>query len=399
MRKVIEFLFENSVFLVIGAAVGLVWANLDEASYHDLVHAGLLEGSPFGELEHGNRVLTLHYLVNHVMMAFFFAIAAKEVWEAMLPGGPLRSPRKAAVPLLATLGGMLGPALVYLLGAVLLGELSQYGSGWAIPCATDIAFSYMVARLVFGDGHPAIPFLLLLAIADDALGLIILAVFYPQEEVRVVWMLLPAAAVVLGLLLRRFGLMSFWWYLLLPGSISWVGFAMAGLHPALGLLPVIPTMPHAHTDLGFFMASELKLRDTLNEFEHWWHRPVELILGLFGLLNAGVVLAAFGAPTLLVLAGLLVGKPAGICLCGWLGTRLGFSLPEGMNNRDLFVVACAAAIGFTVALFVSVVAFPPGEIQDAAKMGALLSLIAGVLTVVAARLLGVRKIPGHRRAV
>lgn len=387
-----HFVFEHSLLLVFGSVAGLLWANLGHESYERFRHLAVLRNPYIGDSSHGGRVIDLHFVVSDLLMAFFFAFAGKEVWEATLPGGSLRDPRKAATPLIATVGGMVGPAALYLAGALAMGKIADYGDGWAIPCATDIAFSYMVARFVFGVAHPAVPFLLLLAIADDALGLGILAIFYPQQPIQPAWFLLPLAAVALGFGFRRARIKSFWWYLLFPGALSWVGFAMAGLHPALGLLPIIPTMPHAHTDLGIFMAGELDRDDTLNEFERWWAIPVEVSLGLFGLLNAGVVFGAVGEPTLLVLGGLLIGKPAGILLFGWLATRVfGFELPSGMNFRHLAVVGCAASIGFTVALFVSVVAFPPGAVQDAAKMGALLSFAGAGVTIAVAKALGVRK--------
>ena len=390
-NSIIAFLFENSIFLIAGAFGALLWANLDHDSYHHLVHLKLVEDTLFGTLQaDGTRVLDLHYFVNDIMMAFFFAIAGKEVWEATLPGGPLSSPKRAAVPLVAAVGGMVAPALIYLLGAALVGRFGELSNGWAIPCATDIAFSYMVARIVFGAGHPAIPFLLLLAIADDAMGLLILAAFYPQGEVQMLWMILAMAGVGVAFLFQRLRLRSFWWYLAVPGTLSWIGFAMAGLHPALGLLPVIPAMPHQHSDRGLFDWKELEATDTLNEFEHWWQKPVELILMLFGLFNAGVLFSAVDSPTFLVLIGLLAGKPVGIWAGAMLvarGFRLG--LPEGIGSRDLVVVGFAAAIGFTVALFVTTVAFPVGQIQDAAKMGALGSFVAAFLTYVVARATGV----------
>lgn len=391
-NTVIRFLLENSLFLIFGAVAGLAWANLDHDSYEALLHFPLLENDLIGYAHEGHRVINLHYLVNDILMALFFAIAGKEVWEATLPGGPLNNPREAATPLIATLGGVVAPAGLYLAGVAYLGEMAEFSRGWAIPCATDIAFSYLVARLIFGSLHPAIPFLLLLAIADDAIGLIILAIFYPQGEVQPLWLLLSVVAMGLGWLLRRLRYRSFWPYLLVTGPLSWFGFALAGLHPALGLLPIIPVMPHAHVDTGLFDWQQLDVRDTLNAFEHWWKNPVELILGAFGLLNAGVVFSAVGHPTYLVLFGLLVGKPLGIWGFGILATRVfGFEMPGKMTGRELFVIGCAAAIGFTVALFVATVAFPPGAVQDAAKMGALASFGAAILTWLAARLLRIEK--------
>lgn len=429
----IRFLFENSVFLIVGALAALVWANLDGDSYNRIFHSdvnGLIAGdwggdedrdgygeagAAAGQSANADRLpqrgdhqgLTLHFLINDVFMALFFAIAAKEVWESFLPGGALSNPRKAATPLLATLGGIVGPAALFLMGAWMLGDWTSLNRGWAIPCATDIAFSYLVARFIFGKGHPAIAFLLLLAIADDAAGLAILAVAYPQKALEPVWLLLTVAAILTGFGFRKLGLQSFWWYLVIPGLMSWFSFSRAGIHPALGLVPVIPAFPHSHTDLGIFVRDELNRHDPLNEFEHWWKNPVELILGLFGLANAGVVFGNVGVGTWLVLIGLLVGKPLGITLFTWISTKaLNLELPAGVGCHHIVSLGTVAGIGFTVALFVSSAAFPqPGPIQDSVKMGALLSFAAAALAFVVARTLGVRPStatdasPGNRTAL
>ena len=190
---------------------------------------------------------------------------------------------------------------------------------------------------------------------------------------------------------RRLG---FWPYLL-AGAASWYGFQQAGIHPALGLLPVIPAIPHADRAFGVFAEAEAHLHDLLNTIEHALKRPVEVVLFFFGLMNAGVAFGAIGAPTWLVLLGLVVGKPLGIFGFGWLAARvLGLGLPKGMRLADLAVVGCVAAIGFTVALFVATVAFDPGPLQDAAKMGALFSFAAMGLSLVAGRLARVRKVDG-----
>ena len=384
LQRSIAFLLENSLFLIGGAIVALVWANCDAVGYRHFVH------HEFAML--AERHVDLHFLINDVAMALFFAIAAKEVWEALLPGGPLSNPRTAATPLMATAGGVIAPALIYFAGVHLLGETETLGRGWAIPCATDIAFSYLVARLIFGNGHPAIVFLLLLAIADDAAGLLILAVFYPQEAIRPEWLLLTLAAIGTGLGMRRAGVRNFWWYLLIPGVLSWWSFYEAGIHAALGLVPIIPTMPHAKSDIGLFDPGEAERKDTLDEFEHWWKNPVEVILGLFGLVNAGVVFSHVGTGTWLVLAGLLIGKPLGITLLTLLGEKLfGFQIPDGMGYRHVVTLGMVAGIGFTVALFVSSAAFPePGVIQDSVKMGALCSFFAAVPAILIGRLLNVR---------
>lgn len=381
IRNSIRFLLENSLFLIIGTGVALVMANLFHEVYHHAVH--------HGPAPHFN----LHFVVNDILMCFFFATAAKEIWESLLPGGALSSPRKAATPLLATAGGIIFPAGLYLIGAQLFGA-PELIRGWAIPCATDIAFSYLVARIVFGKGHPAIPFLLLLAIADDAAGLIILAVAYPTGEMNLVLffgLVLGALAFNIIVLRKLFKATNFWLYLVLAGPASWWGFYRGGIHPALALVPVIPTMPSAARDSGYFegMADEHPM-DTLNSFEHWWKNPIELILMLFGFANAGVAFSAMGLGTWLVTGGLLVGKPVGILLSGLVACALfRLEMPRGMNYRDLVTLGMMAGIGFTVALFIATVAFPSGNSLDAAKMGALFSFGAAPLSLIAAKPLGV----------
>lgn len=350
-----------------------------------------------GKIErHG---INVHFLINDILMALFFAIAAKEVWESLLPGGALSNPRKAATPLMATVGGIVGPAGIYLLGVMLFDAPTPEGvrelfPGWAIPCATDIAFSYLVARIIFGSGHPAIAFLLLLAIADDAAGLVILAVAYPSKPLELQWLLVTVVAMGIAYGLRKSRVQSFWPYLLVPGVLSWISFDLCGIHAALGLVPIIPLLPHAHTDLGIFARDELHRSDTLNEFEHWWKNPVELILGVFGLANAGVVFSAIGLGTWLVVVGLLVGKPVGITLFTWISEKVfKLEVPKGMGYRHIITLGTVASIGFTVALFVSTAAFKvPGPIQDSVKMGALLSFFGAVAAFIVAKLLGVQPI-------
>ncbi|NBR91468.1 MAG: sodium:proton antiporter, partial [Rhodobacteraceae bacterium] len=144
---------------------------------------------------------------------------------------------------------------------------------------------------------------------------------------------------------------------------------------------------------GIFSEAETHLHDLLNDIEHALKHPVEVVLFFFGLLNAGVEFSAIGEPTWLVLAGLLIGKPLGIFIMGYIGAHtLKFGLPEGMRTIDLVVVGCVAAIGFTVALFVASVAFGPGPVQDAAKMGALFSFGAAIVSIVVGKLTRVEKV-------
>src|SRR5688572_12357659 len=367
------FVLDNSLLLVAGTLIALIWANFSHDTYEQFVHG------------------RIHFAVNDIGMVFFFALAMKEISEAMLPGGPLASPREAAVPLLAAAGGMIAPATLYTLQANLQGRPDLL-SGWAIPCATDIAFSYMAARLIFPRNHPAIPFLLLLAIADDALGLLLLAIFYPSGPLSMInFAAFMIPAIGLALALRRMRVTNFWPYAIGAGGLSWLALYYGGVHPALALVPIVPFMPHAKRDLGLFNPREPRLRDTMNQFEHWWKVPVQIVLFFFGLVNAGVMFSSVGAGTWIVLLSLLAGKPIGILSLTYLSVKAGLRAPGGLTYTHTAVVGVVAAIGFTVALFFTTAAFPEGGPALAeAKMGALMSFVAAPLAIIFGRAVGLR---------
>jgi NhaA family Na+:H+ antiporter len=365
--KTVAFILDNSLLLLAGTIAAVVWANIDQTTYDKVAHP-------------------LHFWVNDGGMVFFFALVTKEVFEATLPGGALASPRRALSPLAAAVGGMAAPALIYLVLTFTRGP-SELARGWAIPCATDIAFSAMVARMIFPPAHPAIPFLLLLAIADDALGLIILAVFYPSGRLSLsAPVALMVTAVLVALWLRRRRTLSFWPYVVGPGGLSWAALYFGGLHPALALVPIVPFMPHSPRDLGLFEPREEHRPDTLNRFEHWWATPVQFVLLLFGFANAGVPFEQVGPGTYYVLAGLLLGKPIGILLFSTIARLAGGSLAPGLRTGDLLVVGVVASVGFTVSLFFATAAFPGGAALAETKMGALLSFVAAPLALAVSRI-------------
>jgi NhaA family Na+:H+ antiporter len=369
VRRFLAYACEHSLPLPAGAVIALTWVNVHAASYHSMAHA-------------------LEFPVNDIGMVFFFALAAKEVVEATGPGGALHTWRRAALPCIAAIGGMAAPALLYLLHVTLAGNLAL-ARGWAIPCATDIAFSYLVAKAIFRR-HPAIPFLLLLAIADDAFALVVLAVFYPAGDVKLT---LGGAFIVAGLAvayaLRRGRVDTFWPYVLGGGMLTWFGLFQGGLHPALALVPVMPFLPHASRDAGLFAEPRPMAHDPLTEFARWWKYPVQLILFLFGLGNAGVPFGSAGQGTWAVLSAILIGKPLGISIAVGAAVMIGFKLPSRLDRRDIVVTGCAAGIGFTVALFFATAAFPPGPLRDEAKIGALLSVASAAIALAAAAVLGV----------
>jgi NhaA family Na+:H+ antiporter len=351
--------------------------------------------------------LTLHFLINDIFMLFFFGVAAKEITESVLPGGDLNPPSKAINPLLATIGGVVGPVGCYLLltyalyGGADAATFEAVRNGWGIPTATDIALAWLIARIVFGGSHPAVNFLLLLAIADDAIGLGIIAIFYPNPDHPVApqYLLMVVAGMGVAFALRKKGVQNWVPYIAIGGTLSWLGLLNAALHPALALVPIVPFLPGPKTDTGLFRdddeadlndpthASHDHAHSPLHNFEHSIKLFVDFGLFFFGFANAGVEFSAISDVTWIVLASLIVGKTVGITFFAMVGSMLGFKLPEGMSIRHVVVAGLVAGVGLTVALFVAGEAFPGGSPhQGPAKMGALLSFFSGVLAIIVGRI-------------
>ena len=399
MKKLWKFLLDNSLLLVIGAVIALVWANCGEAAnhaYHNILHAhfGFMDNpwfgsdatNPDGSIIEGVKHFDVHFFINDFLMAFFFMAAGKEVFEATFPGGALHNPKQAATPLIATAGGVLGPIGIYLLIAYLFhgtfgyemhtGTPNDLMHGWAVPTATDIAFSAMIARIIFGGKHPAVPFLLLLAIADDAVGLVIIALCFGSgfgmNTVYGLGVTVACMLIAYFLFNKKLKWNSWVPYFLLM-LVTWASFGYAGIHCSLGFIPIVVCMPHAAEDDGVHSDDERGKDDALNKLQTFFYVPTEIILGLFGWASAGVAFTTIGFPTACVALALIIGKMIGIFTFGGISGKV-LGLPDGMSYKDLLVLGSAAGIGFTVALFVAGVAFPDGDTKDAAKLGALLSL-------------------------
>ena len=401
-RRVVALAQEYSLPLILGVFAGLLVGNLDHHLYERLVDFHPL-GFHTSVLGHP---VTAHFLINGVFMVFFFGIATKEITDSVLPGGVLNPIRTAINPLMGTLGGVIGPALLYLLLTyIFYGQSSNFAevaNGWGIPTATDIALAWLVARLVFGNGHPAVNFLLLLAVADDGIGLGIIAVFYsdPELPVRPLWLLLVGGAMAAAWGMRRLNVRSWVPYIAVAGLMSWVGLLQASIEPALALVPVVPFLPTS----GAEGDEEVPALDTggmpehivshtqspLEQFEHHLKLFVDLGLFFFAFVNAGVTFGAISTVTVIVLASLIVGKTMGIALFSMAGVWMGFPLPNGMGVRHLAVAGLIAGIGLTVALFVAGKAFAGPPFQEPAKMGAVLSGLVAFLALGAGALLKVK---------
>jgi len=414
-QRTVQILQEFSLPLIAGVFVALAFANLNGDLYDTIVHTPVHQlwgaiwhsgGHEMHHTAHGwEHFLTLHFLVNDLFMVLFFGIAAKEITEACLPGGALNPLSKAINPLLATLGGVLGPVGVFFLVNALMGD-PAWVRGWGIPTATDIALAWLVARFVFGKGHPAVSFLLLLAVADDAIGLGIIAIAYPDPAHPTLWAnalwILPGMAVALGLRLAK--VQSWIPYILIGGALSWWGLYSAHLHPALALVFIVPFLPGPRRDVGMFQESsdfdalekEARIRGAhhahspLENFEHSLKGFVDFGLFFFAFANAGVPFSGITGLTWVILLSLVAGKTIGITAFSMAGEKLGFRLPEGMGLRQLTVTGVIAGLGLTVALFVSGQAFADVGLQGAAKMGALFSGGVAVFALALGWLLNVR---------
>lgn len=375
MKSFVETCRTYSIPLILGVIVSLFAANLFPEAYHHIVHTPII-----------GEEINLHWLVNDIFMVFFFGIAGVEIVTSLSPGGALNPPKKAITPLMATAGGVLGPILVFFVLNALIGS-PDYANGWGICTATDIALSWLIAKLIFGDEHPAIKFLLLLAVVDDAIGLIIIAVFYPSPDKPFlpVWLLLIPVAIVIAIIMRKMNVQPFMAYVLIPGVIAWFGLHTAGLHAALALIFIVPFMPNTAViehgnQYGINDAAE---GSTLHNFEEKIGPIVDFGLFFFGFTSAGVAFSTVSTLSLVIMLSLIIGKSLGIFLMTSISTKaIRIPMPEGMNLKDVLIIGVIGGIGLTVALFVCESAFIDPVMIASAKMGALGSVCAALLAFI-----------------
>jgi NhaA family Na+:H+ antiporter len=367
-RRASVFVLEYLLALPVGCAAALAWANTGPESYYRFAHATA-------------------FVVNDIGMVFFFALITKEVAEATLPGGALHPWRRAALPVVAAIGSVLVSIAIYLAVNHYFGE-HMLEDGWVAACAIDIPGTYVIARLIFGR-HPAVPFLLLLAIAADGIGLAAVALLHPVGDAHpVIGLFLMVAALGGAAVLRHRRVKSFWLYLLGPGVVSWTALFVGGVHPALALVPIVPFFPHGRRDRGLMVEPLPQAHDTLTMFERWWQLPVEGVMLLFGLVNAGVPLHGLeeGMWAIPIAA---LGRPFGIAAAVGIAISAGLHLPLRVGWREVLVVGCTATIGLVFALFFAAAVMPLGALLLEMKMGALITIAGGGLAFAVARVLTV----------
>jgi Na+:H+ antiporter, NhaA family len=404
----------GGVLLLACTIAALIWANSPWAhSYTALWHTPFTVGLGSFTLSH-----ELHFWVNDALMAVFFFVVGLEIKRQLL-AGELASPRQAALPILAALGGVVVPALLY----TLLNANGPGARGWGIPMATDIAFAIGVMALL-GNRIPLglKVFLTALAIVDDIAAVLVIAVFYTAD---LAWGALGIAAfcLLLALAANRLGVRHPLPYLLI-GAVLWVTVLQSGVHATIAGVLLAFTIPsrtaiNQREFLGygraildhFERAAETEPFDILNDIEqqtavealedacekvqpplhsleyalHPW--VTFLIMPLFALANAGVTLSGdlvkvLAQPmTLGVVLGLVLGKPIGVTLASWLAVRSGLAtLPENVSWKHIHGAGWLAGIGFTMSLFMTGLAFTSEAHLTAAKLGILIaSLCAGIV--------------------
>lgn len=395
MYRVSSFVPRFARALLGGAALATLWVNLSPASYYDSIEWRLLDLDLPAWIAPLPLSLTPLTLISDGLMALFLFVIGKELWEALtLEHGALKG-RQSLLPAGLALGGMVGAALVWVLVGSLIetAEEAGFATGWQVPLGTDVVLCFLVGRMAFGPGHPALHLLLLLAIATDIAALLVTGLTHPAVSLRLFWLILPLAASVLVWALygrtpgpaaperQRRASQRLLPYVL-AGLVSWIGVAASGLPPVLGLLPVIPAIAHADRSFGLFAEIEELLHDPLNRLAHALVWPLTVILFLFGLTRGGIDLLAFAPTTVTTLAALWLGRPLGMLILGLgLAAILRLRLPPGISLRDILRMMVIMGMGFTVPVLSLDAALPGGAMQEAARLGLALSLLAGPLAL------------------
>ena len=408
LQSFLEAEASSAVLLLSAAALAVGWANSPwSAAYEDLWRTVLT-------LRVGDWVLRedLRRFVNDRLMSLFFLVVGLEI-KRELRTGELRDRRVAALPVVAALGGMVVPALIYLT----LNAGGEGSRGWGIPMATDIAFALGVLTLAARSAPAGLkPFLLTLAIVDDIGAILVIALFY-SGDVAVGALLVAAVLIAAMILLQRLDVRSAAVYVAL-GLGVWLAFHESGVHPTiagviLGLLtPAVPFQRPKAVSAEAVRTAETTLDDPdppdadappwlrlamlsreavspLARAEaalHPWTSYA--VIPLFAFANAGVrlsaeaLLDAMTSPvTLGVVLGLVLGKSAGVCLAVWAAARTGLGrLPARVGSRQILGVGTVAGIGFTVSIFITDLAFTSPELVSQAKIGILVaSALSGLL--------------------
>jgi NhaA family Na+:H+ antiporter len=309
------------------------------------------------ELGYQSEILHLKYplllWINDGLMAVFFLLVGLEIKRELVEG-ELSSPKKAALPILAAVGGAIVPALIY----TVLNRGSETAAGWGIPMATDIAFALAIITLLGKKVPPSLKiFLAALAIVDDLLAILVIAFFY-TSELHSTYLLYAAGLLILLFGFNRFGVKKIYFYLI-PGAFIWYFVHHSGIHATIAGVLVAMTLP----------TTPDSKESPLEKLEHLLLKPVNfIIMPVFALANTNIRIepemlqAVFTPLGLGIILGLVLGKPIGITLVSKLAVMLGISsLPNQAGWGHIIGVGFVAGIGFTMSIFIALLSFTGNE--------------------------------------
>ena len=360
----------SGIVLLIAAVIALILSNSDLSGYYfDVLKTHILIGTQ----NFGLNLSILHW-INDVLMCVFFFVVTLEIKREFIHG-ELSNPKQASLPIIAAIGGMAVPAIIYV---IINFETGNTLRGWAIPSATDIAFSIGVLSLL-GKRVPISlkVFLLALAIIDD-LGAIIIIAFFYSAELQYVYLILMLGCFLALIIVNKLGVKKFLPYLFI-GIFLWYFTHESGIHSTIAGVLLALTIPHRILERDFSLLLKL---------EHFLHPYVAFgIMPLFAFANAGVSLENVSVKTLMgpvplgILCGLFFGKQIGIFLFSIISIKLKVAqMPNNSNWLNFYGVGVLAGIGFTMSLFVGNLAFVENTHHiDGVKIGVLSgSLISAI---------------------
>ena len=361
----------SGLVLLIAAVLALILSNtvLSE-HYFNVLNTYILVGTQ----NFGLKLSVLHW-INDALMAIFFFIVTLEIKREFIHG-ELSKPKQALLPIIGAIGGMAVPALIYI---IINYDLGYTLRGWAIPSATDIAFSIGVLSLL-GSRVPISlkVFLTALAIIDD-LGAIVIIAFFYSTELQYYYLLFMFISFMGLLLLNKFGVKKFAPYLFI-GLFLWYFTHGSGIHSTISGVLLATTIPHKTHEKDYSLL--LKLEHLLSPYVAFGIMP------LFALANAGVVLDNFSMNTMLhpvplgIICGLFFGKQIGVFLFSFLSIKLKLAeMPNNSNWIKFYAVGVLTGIGFTMSLFVGNLAFVENiQYMDGVKIGVLTGSLLSTLT-------------------
>ena len=352
----------SGLILLIAAIIALVISNSSFSNlYFDTLNQYLFVGiNDFG------LKLSVHHWINDLLMAIFFFFVTLEIKREFIQG-ELSNLKKALLPIIGAVGGMVVPALVYVF--INLGN-SETLNGWAIPSATDIAFSLGILSLLGSRVPISLKiFLTALAIIDD-LGAILIIAFFYSGDLSISYLSLILISYILLLILNKFGVKKFMPYLII-GAFMWFFTYKSGIHATIAGVLLASTIPHRIKDKDFSLL--IKLEHAISPYVAF------MIMPIFAFANAGVSLEGLSLMSLLepvplgILLGLFVGKQIGVMLISFIAVRLGVAqMPDKSSWLSLYGVSILTGVGFTMSLFVGNLAFVENiQYIDGVKIGVL----------------------------